>query len=329
MHRFRTLFFASLLAAPLAAQDVHVQVSPQFPVSPDPTDKFPTIQMAMDHAVAPGPHGRLYVHILPGTYKERVWISPERTRTTLLGMGTDPSQVTIVAGQSAKSSGGTFFSETVQILATDFQADNITFQNDAGPVGQAVAVAANADRAIFKHCRLLGDQDTLFANHGRQLYIESYIRGGTDFIFGNATAVFERSELHEIRNGYLTAQSRTSDTQTTGYVIDHSRVTTEPGATQQFYLGRPWRAYSRVVYLDTEMPALLAPEGWHSWSTAPRNIQTTYYAEYRSTGAGAATTARVGWSHQLTEKEAARFAPAAFLAGDDHWDALAEAAKLP
>ena len=126
---------------------------------------------------------------------------------------------------NAKQAGGTFFTETVEINGAGFEADNITFENTAGNTGQAVAAAVRADRAIFKHCRFLGHQDTLFADYGRQYYVDSYIEGGVDFIFGNATAVFDHSEIHANGPGYLTAQSRTSPEQTTGYVIVDSKVT--------------------------------------------------------------------------------------------------------
>ena len=327
--RFSCAATLGLLVAAAVAQDVHVRVSPDSKGTTSSTTDFPTIQMAMDHAPEPGAHGRLYLHIAPGTYRERVWVSPERPRTTFLGTGSDPSQVVIVASQSAKTSGGTFFSETVQIGGLDFQADNITFQNDAGPVGQAVAIAVNADRAIFKHCRFLGDQDTLFANHGRQLYVDSYISGGVDFIFGNAAAVFERTEIHIMRPGYVTAQSRTAASQNTGYVIDHSRVTAEGLADRHFYLGRPWRAYSRVIYLDTELPATLDPAGWNAWTSNTPDVTTPFYAEYHSTGPGAAYSGRVAWSHQLTSKEAEEFRPNRFLSGADGWKAMEEAGKLP
>lgn len=306
-----------------------MHVSPQSKGDATGKTDFPTIQMAMDHAPDPGPGGRLFLHIDPGTYRERVWISPLRPRTTFLGTGSDPSQVVIVAGQSAKTAGGTFFTETVQVSGESFEADNVTFQNDAGPVGQAVALAVNADRAVFKHCRFIGDQDTLFANYGRQFYTDSTIIGGVDFIFGNAAAVFERSELHIIRPGYLTAQSRTAPTQQTGYVIDHSRITAEGLNGKPFYLGRPWRTYSRVIYLHTEMPAELAPEGWMTWPANTPDATTPFYAEFDSQGPGARPGSRVTWSHQLTAAQAQRFEPKRFLAGSDGWDPAAEAAKLP
>jgi pectinesterase len=319
------LLLACLTAA--RAQDVHVKVVPGS--TPTPADDvFPTIQMAMDHAPAPGTGGRLFLHIAPGVYHERVIVLPNRERTTFLGTGTEPQAVTITAAMNAKAAGGTFFTATVDVFAPGFQADNITFENSAGNTGQAVALAIHADRAIVKHCRILGDQDTLFANFGRQYYVDTYIAGGVDFIFGNATASFERVQIHSIRPGYLTAHSRTSAAQTTGYVFDHAIVTSSDINGQPIYLGRPWRPFSRVVFMHSELPASLGPEGWSPWrkGEVPSNV---FYAEYQNTGPGADTHARIPWSHQLNAQEAARYSADRFLAGSDHWNAPREAASLP
>ena len=363
----RGLAVLLLLPAALLAQDVHVKVHPNGPGSIASTTDYKTIQQALDHAPE-APHGRIFIHIAPGTYAERIHVTQNRPRVTLLGEGKGPEDVVITAAQNARSAGGTFFTETAEINGDNFEADNVTFANSAGPTGQAVAAAVRSDRAVFKRCRFLGDQDTLFADYGRQLYIDSYIEGGVDFIFGNAAAVFEGGEIHEIRNGYLTAQSRTAEYQTTGYVLDHVRITaaaasapnpsagtplpasvpgqahvndlalapgTEPhlpqGGAQArpagFFLGRPWREYSRVVVMNSDLPAALNPAGWSTWS---RNDPTpkAYYAEYRNTGPGADAAARAIWSHQLSAKEAEAYTAQRFLAGTDGWDALAEAARL-
>jgi pectinesterase len=340
------------------AQDVHVRVDPSAPHANPGNEAltvFPTIQNAMDHHPWPGPSGRVYIEIAPGTYHERVIVTQNHANITLIGMGKSPEDVVITNSFNAKQAGGTFFTETVEINGPGFEADNLTFENTAGNTGQAVAVAVRSDRAIFKRCRFLGHQDTLFADYGRQYYVDSYIEGGVDFIFGNATAVFDRSELHANAPGFLTAQSRTSADQTTGYVILNSKVTssigdaadlasrhpvtasnatTVPGARSAasahggFGLGRPWRPYSRVVYVNTSLAADLHPAGWNNWGKAS-NEATAYYAESNSTGPGANPAARVSWSHQLTSAEAKQFLPANFLRGKDHWDPEAEAAKLP
>ncbi|MFP5206080.1 MAG: pectinesterase family protein, partial [Acidobacteriota bacterium] len=318
------------------AQDVHVRVSPEVKTGIEGATEFPTIQMAMDHHPWPGKHadgtpGRVYIEIAPGVYRERVIVTQNHPNITLLGMGKSPADVVITNSLNAKQAGGTFFTETVEINGDGFEADNVTFENSAGNTGQAVAAAVRSDRAVFKHCRFLGHQDTLFADYGRQYYVDSYIEGGVDFIFGNAAAVFDRSEIHANGPGYLTAQSRTSPAQSTGYVIVDSRVTSgmEPGAAKRtISLGRPWRPFSRVVYIDTELPGNVIAQGWNPWGKTPGEPQA-YYAEFHDRGPGADPAGRVPWSHQLTPAEAAQYQPKAFLAGTDGWDAVAEAAGLP
>lgn len=333
----RLLVALGLLVAQFAsAQDVHVRVSPDVKTGIEAATEFPTIQMAMDHHPfagigKDGKPGRVYIEIAPGVYHERVIVTQNHTNITLVGMGKSPEDVVITNSLNAKQAGGTFFTETVEINGDGFEADNVTFENSAGNTGQAVAAAVRADRAVFKHCRFLGHQDTLFADYGRQYYVDSYIEGGVDFIFGNAAAVFDRAEIRSNAVGYLTAQSRTSPDQTSGYVIINSKVTSgiEPGAPHNtISLGRPWRPYARVVYINTELPANVIPAGWNLWGNRDKTPKV-YYAEYKSTGPGANPSARASWSHQLTRQQAAQYAPRVFLAGKDHWNPEAAAQKLP
>jgi len=339
------VFLLSLFGLVLVAraQDVHVRVSPDVKTGTEGTTEFPAIQMAMDHHPWPGKRadgtsGRVYIEIAPGVYHERVIVTQNHPNITLVGTGKTPSDVVITDSLNAKQAGGTFFTETVEINGAGFEADNITFENTAGNTGQAVAAAVRSDKAVFKHCRFLGHQDTLFADYGRQYYVDSYIEGGVDFIFGNAAAVFDHSEIHSNGPGYLTAQSRTAPNQHTGYVIIDSKVTsgiaqaqTESGdhaRRDTISLGRPWRPYSRVVYINTELPADVIPQGWNAWGRSSETPQA-YYAEFKSTGPGANPTTRAPWSHQLTAQQAAQYKPRVFLAGNDHWNPAAAAAKLP
>ena len=333
-----------LFATTAFSQDIHVRVDPHGPGSINSTTDYTTIQQALDHHPFPvnaidGPRHRVIIEIVPGVYHERIIVTQNHPRITLLGLGKSPEDVVITNSLNAKTAGGTFFTETAEINGDGFEADNLTFENTAGPTGQAVAAAVRSDRAIFKHVRFLGDQDTLFADFGRQYYFDCYIEGGVDFIFGNATAVFDHSEIHEIRPGFLTAQSRTAPEQTTGYVIVNSRVTssiaTPPPADPTkvvrtgFFLGRPWRPYSRVVVMNTELPADLSPEGWSVWTPKDAYPPKAFYAEFDNTGPGADPSHRAAWSHHLTAAEAKAYEPANFLRGSDHWNPLAAAAKLP
>jgi len=350
----RAALLVLALTLPSFAADVHVRVDPSVTTGINGTTAFPTIVNALDHHpfATPNPDGspgRVFIEITPGVYHERVIVTQNHANITLIGLGKSPADTVITNSLNATQAGGTFFTETVEINAPGFQADNITFENAAGNTGQAVAVANRGDRSIFKHCRFLGHQDTLFADFGRQYYVDSYIEGGVDFIFGNATAVFDRDEIHSNGPGYLTAQSRTASTQTTGYFILNSRVTAAfdspapppdaPGAAstraahRSIFLGRPWRPYSRVIVMHTELPADLDPAGWSAWNAKDPTPPLAYYAEYDDSGPGAAPSARVPWSHQLTAKEASNFAPAVVLRGaspdEPPWDPIAEAAKLP
>jgi len=328
------------------AQDVHVRVDPAAPSAiPGDEDRavFPTIQNALDHHPWPGKGGRVYIEIAPGTYRERVIVTQNHPNITLIGKGRSPEDVVITNSLNAKQAGGTFFTQTVEVNGDGFQADNLTFENTAGNTGQAVALAVRSDRAIFKHCRFLGHQDTLFADYGRQYYLDSYIEGGVDFIFGNAAAVFDRTELHANGSGYLTAQSRTSSDQPTGYVIVSSKVTSSlPAAPSEaaglaegskapvpfVALGRPWRPYARVVYIHTDLPATIVPAGWNNWGRTS-NEKTAYFAEFGNKGPGANFSKRVPWSHQLTSTEANMYLPRDFLRGSDNWHPEKEAARLP
>jgi pectinesterase len=308
------------------ASDVVVLVKPGVPAGGPSV--FPTIQNAIDHAPEAPDGGRVIIRITPGVYHERVWIPENRPRLTFIGLGKTPEETVISSGHFAKDSGGTFFTETVEVNGEGFQADNVTFENTAGKVGQALAISVLADKAIFKHCRFTGYQDTLFANWGRQYYVDSYISGAVDYIFGNAAAVFDHVEIHSIAPGYVTAQSRLNADEKTGFVIRNSRITTENLSDHKVSLGRPWRPYSQVVYLNTEMDAGVTPEGFTLWRKGD-DLLTMFYAEYQSSGQGGSTAQQAAWVKQLTPTQAKEFEPAKFLRGSDHWNPEAEAAKLP
>jgi pectinesterase len=214
---------------------------------------------------------------------------------------------------------GTFRTPTTVIDADDFVAENITFENSAGPVGQALAIRIDGDRAVFRNCRFLGWQDTIFANRGRQYFEKCYVEGHTDFIFGGATMFFENCRIHCKRDGYITAASTPQGTEF-GYVFANCRITGEPGV--KTFLGRPWRDFARTVFLNTEMSEAVRPEGWNNWGSAAKE-KTTFYDEFGSTGPGAAPDKRVKWAKPLTKLKAKRFTLQKVLRGDDGWNPTA------
>lgn len=290
------------------SRTVHVSVAQ------DGSGDFRTVQMAIDHAP---PYGdkRLVIEIRPGTYHERVIVPQDRPRVTFLGSDAAATVITFNAG--AKDVGGTFFSSTVDVEGSDFEAANITFENSHGTGTQAVALMIHSDRATFHRCRFIGWQDTLYAASGRQYYRDCFIEGHVDFIFGNAAAVFEDCEIHSRGAGYITAQSRLTPDGKTAFVFIDCKLTGE-NTGKGVYLGRPWRPYSRVVFIHCWLGEHILPAGWSNW-TNTENDRTAWYGEYDSTGPGANQLNRVSWAHALTRAEAANFKPDVFLAGNDGW----------
>jgi len=290
----------------------------QVVVASDGKGDFQTVQSAVDHALDRGPlrrEQRLVIHIRPGTYRERVTIPQDRPRVTLLG--TDSATTVITFNAGAKDVGGTFFSSTVDVEGAEFEAANITFENSYGTGTQAVAISIHSDRAALRKCRFLGWQDTVYAASGRQYFRDCFIEGHVDFIFGNATAAFENCEIHSRGPGYITAQSRLTPDTTTGFVFLHCRLTAEH-TDEAVYLGRPWRDYSRVVFLDCELGEHILPEGWSDWNNTGRT-KTAWYGEHGSRGPGAKLSDRVPWAHQLSEAQISQFQPDVFLRGIDGW----------
>jgi len=198
-------------------------------VALDGSGDFPTIQRAVDHVLDHPTRdvSRVIVEIRPGVYRERVKVPRDKLHFTFAGR--DAASTTISVGMSAAAAGGTFFSPIVEVNGDGFEARNLTFENSFGVGSQAVAISIHSDRAAFRNCRFSGWQDTLYAAWGRQYYRDCYIEGHVDFIFGNAAAVFHRSEIHSRGSGYIAAHSRTSPDEPTGFVFWDSRLTGEPG----------------------------------------------------------------------------------------------------
>jgi pectinesterase len=287
-------------------------------VAADGSGEYRTIQDAV-MAVRDFMQVPAVIFIKNGTYKEKLLIPSQKTNITLLGESREGVVITYgdYSGDAEKHS--TYTSATVRVQGNDFTAENITFENAAGRVGQAVALHVEGDRATFRNCRMLGNQDTLFLaiENSRQYYQNCYIEGTTDFIFGSSTAVFEGCTIHSKTNSYITAAS-TWPRQPFGLVFLNCKLTAAPEATK-VYLGRPWRPNARTVFLHTEMGAHIRPEGWENWGKVS-NEATAYYAEFGSTGPGANPKDRVKWSRQLTAKEAKHYTLKTIFAGPTGWE---------
>lgn len=289
-----------------------------FVVSQDGSGDFRTIQEAVNAAPDFIKQDEVRIHILPGVYREKVTIPASKEKLHLIG---DDAATTIISwddfADRPGSTGypmGTGGTASVFIFADDFLAENITFENTAGEVGQACAVTVDADRAAFIGCRFLGNQDTLYTygDDERQYYRDCWIEGTTDFIFGYSTCWFENCTIVSKRNSYLTAASTLKERQW-GYVFSNCRLLHTEGV-DRCYLGRPWRKYARTVFLNCEMGDHILPEGWHNWGKKYAE-RTAFYAEYGSTGPGAAPRrARVKWAKTLSASKASAYSPSAVLA---------------
>jgi pectinesterase len=289
-------------------------------VAADGSAKYRTVQEAI-MAVPAGSHANpVIIRIKAGRYRELIYVQREKRSFRLVGEDAERTIITFdlhanLMGHDGKPI-GTFRTPTATIDADDFMAENITFENSAGPVGQALAIRVDGDRAVFRNCRFLGWQDTVFLNRGRQYFENCYIAGHVDFIFGAATAFFNSCHLHALRDGYITAASTPSD-QPFGFIFSNCRITGESPAVKT-YLGRPWRAHSSVTFLNTEMSGAVRAEGWHNWNL-PEREKTARYAEFESRGPGASPRSRVQWSRQLKRGEATAITPEKVLAGTDGW----------
>ena len=267
--------------------------------------------------------------IKPGSYSGQIIVP--KTKRNLRLVGEDAAGTVLTYALNVKETDDAtnpqFKGTGVIVLADDLQAENITFQNTSGDHGQALALRVDGDRAVFKQCRLLGWQDTLMINNGRQYFQNCYVEGRVDFIYGSATAVFDHCEIHSKNGGHITAASTPED-HPFGFVFLQCRLSGDPTPWDKTApvkgppmadLGRPWRPFGQVAYIECEMGDHLKPDGWNNWGK-PENEKTARYSEYKSSGPGARPEARVKWSRQLTDEQAKTYTVSNILSGKDAWN---------
>ncbi|OXM86954.1 pectinesterase family protein [Paenibacillus rigui] len=324
-------------SAAVIATPAHVIV-----VSKDGTGDFKTVQAAVD-SVPAGNTARQVIYIRNGVYYEKISVPGNKPYLSFVGESRDG---TILTYDDYSAVVGTGNSYSVSVGANNFMADNLTIRNTAFPrsvVGPAVALYVTADRALFTNIRLAGFQDTLYVNSGRQYFKNAIIEGDVDWIFGNATAVFDNSEIKFVGNGggHTTAAS-TDQLSAYGYVFLNSKLTrgtssmknavtvgawdpswdidnTIAATNGSVDLGRPWRAYANVKYINTWMDAHIRAAGWDNWGNAA-NETTASYGEYNTSGPGANPKGRYKWTSQLTSTEANLFTVQNVMKGTDGWD---------
>lgn len=277
-----------------------------FTVAKDGSGEYSSIQDAID-AMRVYPLQPITLYIKNGVYNEKIELPATNTDVTFIGESAD-STIISWNDYSGKGKHTTFTSFTAKISGNRFRAENICFANTAGPVGQALALYVDADKAVFINCKFLGNQDTVFCSgeNARQYFYNCSIEGTTDFIFGPATALFENCRIRCKASSFITAASTTPGN-AYGFVFLHCKIITDSAATA-VWLGRPWRAFAKTVFIRSDLPRTIVTEGWNNWSNA-ENERTAFYAEYKNTGEGAATRSRAPWSKQLTDKEAASYTP--------------------
>jgi len=278
-------------------------------VSKDGDGDFTTVQEAIN-AVPDFRKNTTTIFIKNGIYKEKLILPASKNQVTFIG---ESVEKTIITNDDYASKlnrfgeeMGTTGSSGFFVFGNDFTAENITFENSAGPVGQAVAVRVDGDRIFFNNCRSLGFQDTLYPHgeNSRQYYKNCYIEGTVDFIFGWSTAVFEDCEIFCKSAGYVTAAS-TLEESPFGFVFLNCKITGSAPA-RSVYLGRPWRPFAKTAFIACELGEIIKEEGWHNWGKKDAETTATY-VEYKNTGAGARPEKRVPWSSQLTQEERAKF----------------------
>ena len=320
------LLFSTILLS-LTAQAASKYDNPDtLVVARDGTGEFRTIDEAIEVCRAFMDYHKV-IYVKNGTYKEKLiipsWlqnieICGESAENTIITYD-DHANIQIVLGTAEPRTQpmGTFRTYTLKIEGNAITLKNITIENNSARLGQAVALHTEGDRLVFINCRFIGHQDTVYTGvAGTRLFFKDcYICGTTDFIFGPSTAWFENCTIESLINSYVTAASTPKD-QPYGYVFNNCRLIAQPEATK-VYLGRPWRDYGYTLFMNCDLGKHIRPEGWHNWEK--HREQTARYLEYNNHGDGAKTTERVGWSRQLTKKEASKITPENVFRQETSW----------
>ena len=288
-------------------------------VSRDGTGNFRTLQEAIESARAFMDY-TVTIYVRNGVYKEKVIVPSWVENIDIIGEDRDKTIITYDDHANINKM-GTFRTYTVKVEGSDITFKNLTIENNAAQLGQAVALHTEGDRLKFINCRILGNQDTIYtgAKFTRLYFKDCYIDGTTDFIFGPSTALFEDCIIHSKRNSYVTAASTPKEAKY-GYVFKHCKLTAEPGV-DKVYLGRPWRPYAYTLFIECELGKHIVPAGWHNWGKQS-NEETARYMEYKNTGEGANASERVAWSKQLTKKEAEAVTVDAIFRTQSDWNPI-------
>ncbi|XP_020092000.1 pectinesterase-like [Ananas comosus] len=292
----------------------------------DGSGKFATVQEAVDAAPDGGKSARYVIYVKKGVYMENVNIGKTKKNVMIVG---DGMSATVITGSRNAVDGSTIFnSATLAAVGDGLILQDLKIENTAGPQKQqAVALRVSADEAVINRCSVDGYQDTLFAHSLRQFYRDSHISGTIDFIFGNAAVVIQNCQIiarEPLPNqeNTITAQGREDPNQDTATSIQNCQVLPGPDLSPvkkaiPSYLGRPWMAYSKTVFMQSFIDDHIAPQGWLEWD-GDFALKTLFYGEYQNRGPGAGTAGRVQWPgyHVITDPNVAKaFTVAALIQG--------------
>lgn len=305
MKKIFLLLFSVFTLLPLSAQSFDNPDT--IVVARDGTGQFRTVDEAIEVCRAFMEYHKV-IFVKRGIYKEKLVVPQWLTNIEICGEDRDQTIITYddhanirIPGTDRKM--GTFRTYTIKVQGSHITFKDITIENNAAKLGQAVALHTEGDCLTFINCRFLGNQDTIYTgNPGSRLYFQNcYIEGTTDFIFGPATAWFEQCHIFCKQKSYITAASTPQD-QPYGYVFNKCTIRAAEGV-EKLYLGRPWRDYGYTLFMNCDLCKEIRPEGWHHWEE--HREKTARYMEYNNFGEGATTDKRVSWSRQLSKKEAA------------------------
>ncbi len=298
----KQIFFTLILVLTFLGSQAQSEVIYEMVVAKDGSGDFTSIQVAVD-ATKAFPDKRITIYIKNGIYREKVRIPSWNKQLSLIGEDAEKTIITFddYFDKINRGRNSTFFTYTLLVESDDFFAENLTIENTAGQVGQAVALHVEGNRCAFKNCRILGNQDTLYLSgeNSHQYFSKCTIEGTTDFIFGSATVVFRGCRIVSKSNSFITAAS-TTEGKEFGFVFMNCELLSSDGA-DEVYLGRPWRPFAKTVFMECYLGKHIRPEGWKEWSNA-ENPRTTFYGEYKNTGPGSDVSKRVEWSHQLSNE---------------------------
>src|SRR6266404_143914 len=335
---------------------LHHASATDYNVDPSDDSAYATVQEAVDAVTGQSEFDRANIFIAAGTYQELVTVY--KPYISFIGTGDSPEDTKITFSSAVPSSGPFTWGQVVEIqdVATAFMARNLTFENSFPDrnVEPALAVRSAADRTIFDNVRFLGYQDTLLVDEmSRQYFRDSFITGDADFIFGDATAVFDHCTIESTDFGWITAANTSRVTANGLIFLDCDLV---PGSGRNFaddhtttlpqtvFLGRPWgltdpETMPSVIFIRTRMGSHIISAGWDPWNVDGINPNIdrdplTRFSEFGSTNLNGVPlpdsngdgtpNGRVSWVDPMTAEQAANYTLEHIFGPVDFWDSTTQ-----